>query len=320
MHFAFVDESLSVVRLYAVTMVRNEADVIEAFVRHNLQILDGLAVVDHGSFDGTSEILAALQAEGLPFTVERDDSPEFFQSARMTRLVRETLARERADYVFALDADEFLKCPSRELLERALAQVPLHAHALARWLTYVPETFDDDVPFGDSDLRWRLRLEKQRFDKAIVRARFGERASEFLAMGNHSVGDRSNPAVSHARLRDDVIAIAHCPVRSRRQMEAKIAIGYLAYIATRKGNAQRAYHWRDLYEELRAGATLDASRLRQIATNYGLPRAMWEPAAQIPLVEDPVTLGFDLRYDSGAVTQPFQLLLRFVETLIRRGS
>ena len=301
-------------------MVRNEADVIEAFVRHNLKTLDGLVVVDHGSFDGTSDILASLQSEGLPLLVERDDSPEYFQSARMTRLLRETLSRERADFAFALDADEFLKCPSRQLLEHTLEEVPPTAHALARWLTYVPEAFDDDVPFGQGDLRWRLRNEKQRFDKAIVHARFAERETEFLAMGNHSVGDRAMPAVSHARLREDVIAIAHCPVRSRRQMESKIAIGYLAYIATRRDTAQRAYHWRELYEELRGGAALDDSRLREIASNYGVPRALWEPAAKIALVEDPVTLGFDLRYDSRAVTQPFQLLLRFTETLIRRPA
>ena len=43
-------------------MLRNEADVVESFVRHNLSLLDGLLVVDHGSSDGTSEILDALVA------------------------------------------------------------------------------------------------------------------------------------------------------------------------------------------------------------------------------------------------------------------
>ncbi|MEP6998210.1 MAG: glycosyltransferase family 2 protein, partial [Betaproteobacteria bacterium] len=72
-------------------MVRNEADVIEAFVRHNLSVLDGLAIIDHGSLDGTGDILAKLQTENLPLRVERDDQPEFFQSARVTALARETL-------------------------------------------------------------------------------------------------------------------------------------------------------------------------------------------------------------------------------------
>src|ERR1700681_2600267 len=116
-------------RLFGVAMVRNEADVIEAFVRHNLSVLDGLAIVDHGSFDATSDILAKLQAEKLPLHIERDDRPEYFQSARTTALVRETLRREQADFVFALDADEFLKCPSRQTLEQALGDVPPGIHA-----------------------------------------------------------------------------------------------------------------------------------------------------------------------------------------------
>jgi hypothetical protein len=50
-------------RLVGATIVRDAADIIEAFVRHNLTVLDGLAIVDHGSVDGTSEILGALVAE-----------------------------------------------------------------------------------------------------------------------------------------------------------------------------------------------------------------------------------------------------------------
>ena len=61
-------------RIVGVAMVRNEADIVEAFVRHNLTQVDALTVVDHGSTDGTSEILAALVAEGLPLALERDAS------------------------------------------------------------------------------------------------------------------------------------------------------------------------------------------------------------------------------------------------------
>src|SRR5882672_3188884 len=131
-------------RLFGVSMVRNEADVIEAFVRHNLTVLDGLAIVDHGSNDDTPEILAKLRAEGLPLRVERDADPAFQQSGVVTALAREALARDGADFAFALDADEFLKVGSRESLERALAEVPPGMHAVMHWLTYVPGAFDGD--------------------------------------------------------------------------------------------------------------------------------------------------------------------------------
>lgn len=129
-------------RRFGVVMVRNEADVIEASVRHNLTVLDGLVVIDHGSFDGTSEILARLRDEGLPLRVVRDLSPAFFQAERITAIAHETLARERANFVFAIDADEFIKVESREALDRALAELPGDVHAVAHWLTYVPESLD----------------------------------------------------------------------------------------------------------------------------------------------------------------------------------
>ena len=47
-------------------MVRNESDVIETFIRHNLTLLNELHVVDHNSSDNTREILTLLKQEGLP--------------------------------------------------------------------------------------------------------------------------------------------------------------------------------------------------------------------------------------------------------------
>jgi hypothetical protein len=48
------------VRLLGAAHVRNEADIVEAFVRHNLVLLDGIAIVDHASVDATPDILRAL--------------------------------------------------------------------------------------------------------------------------------------------------------------------------------------------------------------------------------------------------------------------
>src|SRR5215472_5887707 len=129
-------------RLFGVAMVRDEADVVEAFVRHNARVLDGLVVADHGSLDGTREILTQLREEGLNLRVVPIEEPGFFQSRRVTQLTREALSLHGADFVFALDGDEFLKVPSRAVLERALAAVPRGMHALIHWQTYVPDDLE----------------------------------------------------------------------------------------------------------------------------------------------------------------------------------
>ncbi len=305
-------------RLIGVTMVRNEADVIEAFVRHNLGALDALVIVDHDSVDGTSGVLAKLQAEGLPLRVWPERDPAYRQSATMTRLVREALAQEAADFVFALDADEFLKLESRASLERALAQVPGDAHAVMHWLTYVPDAFDGDPgAFGPGHLWWRLKTERHGLFKVVVGRALLERPEDVVVMGNHGVQNPSEQgARPHARLRQNIVALAHCPVRSQSQFEAKVIVGNLARLAAQPRDRRLGRHWQELYADLRAGASLPEERLREIACNYGLPTNLWQSPAAIELVEDPVRLAIEQRYRVEVVPGPLALLMRFTEALI----
>jgi glycosyltransferase involved in cell wall biosynthesis len=304
--------------LFGVTMVRNEADVIEAFVRHNLSVLDGLVIVDHGSFDGTPEILAKLKSEGLPLRIVHYADPAYRQSETMTALAREALTRDAADFVFALDADEFLKVESRAGLERALGEVPPGMHAAMHWLTYVPDAFDDDAgTVGPGHLWWRLKTERHSLLKVVASRALLERPEDVVAMGNHAILNRTAPNTPpHARLRSEVVALAHCPVRSRTQLESKVIVGYLANLAARQIDVRLGSHWRELYDELRAGGNFGEERLREIASNYGLPVKNWRPVAEIELVEDPVRLTAEQRYRVGAVADPLQLLLRFTEALV----
>ena len=61
------------------TMIKNDGDIVEAFVRHHAMLFDHLVVLDHSSTDNTPAILRALQHEGLPLTVMRDESLSFQQ-------------------------------------------------------------------------------------------------------------------------------------------------------------------------------------------------------------------------------------------------
>ncbi len=305
-------------RLYGASMVRNEADVIEAFVRHNLAVLDGLVIVDNGSLDGTSEILARLKAEGLPLRVVPDPEPAYWQSATMTGLAREALAQDNADFVFALDADEFLKLETRATLERALSEVPAGAHAVIDWLTYVPDSFDSDPgTFGPGHLWWRLKTERHGLFKVAVGRGLLEHPADAVVMGNHGVQSPGETrARPHAHLRRGAVAVAHCPVRSRPQLEAKIILGHLALLASRQQDHRLSHHWRELYAELCAGASLSEERLREIACNYGLPMKLWQPPAATELVEDPVALSLEQRYRVAVAPGPLSLLMRFTEALI----
>ena len=47
-------------KIYSLSVVKNEAAIIESFVRYNHNIFDGMLIVDHNSYDDTLNILNSL--------------------------------------------------------------------------------------------------------------------------------------------------------------------------------------------------------------------------------------------------------------------
>src|ERR1700687_5078239 len=277
-------------KLFGEVMLRNEADVVESVVRHTISLLDGLLIVDHGSKDGTSEILGALVAEGLPLEVERDPSVGYLQSEIMTRSVRHVFSRHGADFVFALDGDEFLKIARRDLLDGVLATLPHGLHAAMQWQTYVPEFDKGSQAAGNILARAKRRLaqEGHGLHKVTAARAFADTPHAVIAVGNHVVLPGAGHSVAqqpvkHARIAAEVVALAHLPVRSARQLTNKIVIGWRAHCAARRSNADLAFHWRELYRELADGQTPSVERLRAIAAKFGPPMNAWLSPADIAL-------------------------------------
>src|SRR5438105_5972075 len=134
-------------RLAAVATLKNEIDIAEAFVRHTLAIVSELQVIDNGSTDGTLEVLRALAAQGLALEITELGPIEKRQGERLTALLRRT----RADFVFPLDADEFLRPFSEEELR---SDKPIHLD----WQTFLPDEKDDETePNPILRLRHRAR-------------------------------------------------------------------------------------------------------------------------------------------------------------------
>ncbi len=308
-------------KLWGVAMARDEADIIEAFVRHNLSVLDGLSIIDHGSTDGTGEILASLAKEGLKLTVGHDPSVEFRQSATITQLVRQVFATTDSDYVFLLDADEFLKVPSRARLDTSLAELPIGSHAVHAWRNYVPDFARglEGIELLQSSRRTTHQAPVS--PKAIVSRHF-EYSRTLIAEGNHAVvraiGAEADPPVRHVRLSAEDCVVAHVPVRSAQQFAAKVAVGWLACLM-QPGRAQGlSSHWRESYANLRAGVPLSPALLTMIAANYGVPINDWFPSASIQLVDDPFLADIRLPHHEARRTNALALILRFGERLAER--
>ena len=59
-------------KIVSITTIKNEADIIESFVRYHQNIFDLMIILDNGSTDDTSYILNELINEGLPIKVILD--------------------------------------------------------------------------------------------------------------------------------------------------------------------------------------------------------------------------------------------------------
>ena len=60
-------------KVVSITMVKNEVDIIESFIRYHLNIVDEMIILDNCSSDETPLIISKLIDEGLPIRL-LDDS------------------------------------------------------------------------------------------------------------------------------------------------------------------------------------------------------------------------------------------------------
>jgi hypothetical protein len=304
-------------KLVGVAMVRNEADILEAFVRHNLTVLDRMLVVDHASVDGTEQILASLVREGLPLVAMRDESSGYPLQAMIVALARNAFAEHGADYVVPLDGDEFLKVPSRPALEAALAALPAGHHARLEWLTYVPEFAPGADAMQAMQGAKRVKGERHGLTKTIVAKSFAAEPAATIELGAHAVrAPDAQTTAPHVMLPQAIAANAHVPFRSVQQYKAKTAIRWLAKLGAPPSNPGQSFQLREAFAYLKSGRPITPHHLATAAANYSVPPDRWLPIDAIPLVADPFLAPVAIRYDQFGMTEPLALVLQFLERAV----
>jgi len=263
--------------LVGLAVVKNEADIIEAMIRHDLHFLDALVVVDNASADQTAQIVAAL-AQEFPccLLLRHDPRLGHLQQQILNALLRELGANNDIACFVPLDGDEFLRADPAQLRARLLAETrPVHLP----WVTYCPTALDD-ASQPNPVLRITHRRKKeagQYYKTTFPRALVGQTR---LKAGSHSVA-------RHRAFDPQVVpglTLAHFPIRSPAQLWAKVVIGALN-MRLRTGAAQaEGAQWHSLYQQLTSGAGLSHAQFLHEAAHY----ATRAQEAAVELINDPL--------------------------------
>jgi len=241
-------------KLVLITMVKNECDIIESFIRHHLNIVDVILVVDHNSCDSTGLILESLKNEGLPIYIEKDSRTEKAQNIITTKMMYRAVNDFDADIVLPIDADEFLISSSdNQNCRNFIQKLDTSTVYIVDSFNYFSPTIDDD---SEKFILWRSSLRsntKQKLSKVIIGRNIIKKFHISLEMGNHNIGvsRRKRKLIPHTRCND--IHIAHIQVRSKNQFIAKTSVGWIAGLARHDKKSSDSIHLKNSFNKLKSG-------------------------------------------------------------------
>ena len=254
------------VRVALAMVVRDEADIVEQHLRFHLAVgVDMVLATDHGSRDGTREILERYASDGFVHLFD-GEGPLNRQGEWMTQMARLAATELGADWVLCSDGDEFW-WPAGGSVHDVLVAVPERygvVHVLSQSFVPLP---DDGRPFFE---RMTLRLSPaapisdpatpyRPVSKVAHRAVAGARVSN----GNHEVL-RVPGAVLRAWL---PLEILHFPLRSSEQFARKYRKTWEGWEANPRGDLARA-------RQLAADERLDAMYRRVLVDEAGVARGL----------------------------------------------
>lgn len=218
-------------KIWAVSMVKDEADIIEHTIAHlDAQGVTGIVVADNLSTDGTHGILQSLKTD-CELIVKRDTEVGYFQARKMTELAHFAF-RLGAEWVIPFDADELWYSAGAGLVD-TLSDLDADC-ALANLYNYFPSKRDlesEPNPF--------LRIiHRDRNPAPLPKVAIRRRPDVVIAQGNHNAMGEGD-----FQRRESRLAVAHFPWRSYEQYERKIRNGATAYAHTNLPEDVGA-HWR----------------------------------------------------------------------------
>lgn len=228
-------------KIVSFTMVNNESEIIESFIRYNYNFVDEMIIIDNGCTDSTIKIIRKLILEGFKIIVF-DESLEAYNQYRLdNKYLNKIIDEIKPDWILPLDADEFLT--GEEHPRKVIENLPMDRVYYVTWRWYVM-TKNDDLKESFIPKRMQYCLKKPAWNysdgtpvtKTIIPTKYYQKMGLTLSMGHHTVF--GNDKVKTTIL--DNIQFAHYRAISENQLIYKTCCYTMRDIATMENNFETA--------------------------------------------------------------------------------
>lgn len=292
-------------KLISITTIKNEADIIESFIRYHAKIFDLMIILNNGSTDDSEDILNQLISEGLPVVTLMDTDKYFEPKIKYNFLLNKAFKEYGADIVCPLDADEFLTSTERHPRE-LLENLPEKSYFTVKWKTYIPTEHDDEnISFVPSRIKYIRDEDIEHLGKVVVSKELFENYGVGLSIGNHNLEVNNEFKKEITNIKDSKLRIAHFPLRTVNQTMAKVLTNYPNSLSRTVVNKNTSYHYVVMFNKIKSMGQLEMSDVTQFAKNYSLRqnkgRTEEFEEMEINIYEDPMDLSFckdiEMKYD-----------------------
>jgi glycosyltransferase involved in cell wall biosynthesis len=307
-------------KILSISMVKNEEDIIESFVRYNINIFDGIIILDNGSTDDTLKILKQLQNEGLSLIILEDKDREYKQADKMNMLLKKAVNELDADIIVPLDADEFLIATAGGTPRSILESMGAETYYLAMWKTYIPEFGENkDEKFIPSRMTAVREDKLETFYKAIFPKELVENYNVELTFGNHDLSYEPKYKGAIKKINNNDLRIAHFPIRSKDQTISKITVGWIYSMYRHDFRDGQNFHWKNIFDKLKENEEITDEDVINFAKQFALQNEI----ADIIIKEDAMDLSFckhiNVKYTLDKIN-PISNLLEACEWLAKDSS
>ncbi len=273
-----------IVDAVCISMVKNEQDIIELFVRHNHQFFDAMIILDNNSSDRTREILRLCARELGNIIVTDYPDFAFKQSEFMTETLKHVQGAFFADFVFFLDADEFISATDKVSFSREIRKLPVGSCGKMNWRTFLPCPASALVGSSEplENMNWKRKAENPQWSKAFVRLGGALDTKLFCTQGNHEIKSKSKNSLPSINMEN--IFLQHLPIRTKDQIFAKGIIGWQANIAHGGQSVKGGLQWKRIHDlNLRGSNEFTDQQLSEEAMRYAQnePYTTWQENAEV---------------------------------------